>query len=45
MFENYKDWAISIEAPVKWRTFRDYNTELETTMYSPLPSNIEKSRV
>ena len=24
MFENYKDWAISRKAPLKWRIFNDY---------------------
>lgn len=37
MLENHIDWAISIEAPVKWRTFNDYNIGqviLECIVYS-----------
>lgn len=30
MFENNKDWAISSEAPVKWRTFNGQSSDART---------------
>lgn len=30
MFENYKDWEISIQAPLKWGRFNDYPTGVDT---------------
>jgi hypothetical protein len=25
MFEKFRDWAISSEVPLKWKTFNDYS--------------------